>query len=264
MSRPRNINECCMYNFHRRNESNESWRNRYTPSWKSFFVDRGYRLLRRKRCSSASSYSRRILRDASPIGISLLAGFCGGLTKEVNIKVGTSPVEDSSRRAAERSKMTRALLTDGIHLLGTRESGNGRTEEIGDQAGRRQTDRSRNRNWTRARGTEITAGMASEDEWTTFFARRQVAAIEIRVGQNGGPLPFEASFESSRPIVNNLRGVVTKLPATVRDVFALNWQHWQKLLPRQRAASAFAQATTRDVSASEAPSAACTGDRSKL
>jgi hypothetical protein len=31
----------------------------------------------------------------------------------------------------------------------------------------------------------------------------------------------------------------------------------QKLLPRQRAASAFAHATTRDVSASEAPSAAC-------
>ena len=214
-----------MYNCHRRNESSESWRNRYTPSWKSFFVDRGYRLLRRKRCSSASSYSRRILRDASPIGISLLAGFCGGLTKAVKLNSGTSPVEDSSRRAAERSGMTRALLTDGTHLLGTRESGNGRTEEMEDQLGRRQTDRSRNRKRTRARGTEITAGMASEDEWTTFFARRQVAAIEMRVGQNGGPLPFEASFESLRPIVNNLRGVVTKLLATVRDAFARNWQH---------------------------------------
>ena len=162
-----------MYNFHRRNESNESWRNRYTPSWKSFFVDRGYRLLRRKRCSSASSYSRRILRDASPIGISLLAGFCGGLTKEVKLNSGTSPVEDSSRWAAERLEMTHALLTDGTHLLGTRESGIGRTEETGDQAGslRRQSGRSRNRNWTRARGTEKTAGMASEDEWTTFFCR---------------------------------------------------------------------------------------------
>ena len=176
-----------LYNFHRQNESNESWRNRYTPSWKSFFVDWGYHL-----CSSASSYSRRILRDASPIGISLLAGFCGGLTrtKEVKLDSGTSPVEDSSRWAAERLEMTSALLTDGTHLLGTRESGIGRTEETGDQAGslRRQSGRSRNRNWTRARGTEITAGMASEDEWTTFFAERQVAAIEMRVGQNGGPL----------------------------------------------------------------------------
>jgi hypothetical protein len=131
-----------MYNFHRQNESSESWRNRYTPSWKSFFVDRGYRLLRRRRCSSASSYSRRILREASPIGILLLAGFCGGLTKDVKLNSGTSPVEDSSRRATERSEMTRALLTDGTHLLGTRESGNDRTEETREikLEGGRQTD----------------------------------------------------------------------------------------------------------------------------
>jgi hypothetical protein len=110
-----------------------------------------------------------------------------------------------------------------------------------DQVGRRQTDRSRNRKRTRARGTEITAGMASEDEWTTFFARRQVAAIEMRVGQNGGPLPFEASFESLRPIVNNLRGVVTKLLATVRDAFALNWQHCGPQFCNRRTSKRFLQ-----------------------
>ena len=36
---------------------------------------------------------------------------------------------------------------------------------------------------------------------------------------------FQAFFESLGPIVNNLQEVVTKLLATVRDAFALNWQH---------------------------------------
>jgi hypothetical protein len=51
----------------------------------------------------------------------------------------------------------------------------------------------------------MTARMVSEDEGTTSFAKRQVAAIEIRVGQNGGPLPFEAIFNFGEPIVNILR-----------------------------------------------------------
>ncbi len=49
-----------------------------------------------------------------------------------------------------------------------------------------------------ARGTEIAAGTTSADGWTTFLPMRQVAAIEMRVGQNGGPLPFEAIIEFGR------------------------------------------------------------------
>ncbi len=76
-------------------------------------------------------------------------------------------------------------------------------------------DRSEDNKRTRARGTEITGGMASEGEWTPISpAKRQVAAIEMRVGQQGGPLPFEAISASGEPIVNSLHGGVT---ATGRD-----------------------------------------------
>jgi hypothetical protein len=45
------------------------------------------------------------------------------------------------------------------------------------------------------------SGTASAYGWTTFPAERQVAAIKMRVGQNGGPLPFEAIIEFGEPIV---------------------------------------------------------------
>jgi hypothetical protein len=100
-------------------------------------------------------------------------------------------------------------------------------------------DRSENRNWTRARGTEITAGMASEDEWTTFFAKRRVAAIEMRVGQNDGPLPFEAIIEIGEPIIGILQEVVTELTATVRDAFGPNPQHGGVHFCNRRTSRAF-------------------------
>ena len=80
-------------------------------------------------------------------------------------------------------------------------SGGGRTEETRDRVNQQQIDRSRISNRTRARGTEIAAGTTSADRRTTFPAKRQVAASEMRVGQNGGPLPFEASFDFGEPIV---------------------------------------------------------------
>ena len=80
-------------------------------------------------------------------------------------------------------------------------SGGGRTEETRDRVNQQQIDRSRISNRTRARGTEIAAGTTSADGWTTFPAKRQVAAIEMRVGQHGGPLPSEASFDFGEPIV---------------------------------------------------------------
>jgi hypothetical protein len=45
-------------------------------------------------------------------------------------------------------------------------------------------------------------GTTSAYGWATFPAEKQVAAIEMRAGQNGGPLPFEASFEFGDTIIN--------------------------------------------------------------
>jgi hypothetical protein len=81
-------------------------------------------------------------------------------------------------------------------------SGGGRTEEKRDRINQQQIDRSRNSNWTQAGGTEITMGTTSAYGWTTFPAEKQVAAIEMRAGQNDGPLPFEASFEFGDTIIN--------------------------------------------------------------
>ena len=81
-------------------------------------------------------------------------------------------------------------------------SGGDRTEEKRDRINQQQIDRSRNSNWTQAGGTEITVGTTSAYGWTTFPAEKQVAAIEMRAGQNDGPLPFEASFEFGDTIIN--------------------------------------------------------------
>ena len=81
-------------------------------------------------------------------------------------------------------------------------SGGGRTEETRDRVNQQQIDRSRISNRTRrARGTEIAAGTTSADGWATIPAKRQVATIEMRVGQKGGPLPFEAIIDFDEPIV---------------------------------------------------------------
>ena len=80
-------------------------------------------------------------------------------------------------------------------------SGGGRTEKTREQVKWQQIVRSENDNRTGARERKITTGMASADGWTKFPAKRQVAAIEMRVGQNGGPLPFEAIIDFDEPIV---------------------------------------------------------------
>ena len=81
-------------------------------------------------------------------------------------------------------------------------SGGGRTEKTRDRVKGLQPGRSENDNRTRARGTKIAAGTTSADGWATLCAKRQVAVIEMRAGQNGGPLPFEAIIELGEPIVN--------------------------------------------------------------
>ena len=97
--------------------------------------------------------------------------------------------------------MTRALAAWDIYIPAHHNSGDGRTAETGNRTKQQQIDRSEDNKRTRARGTEMTGGMASEGEWTTSPAKRQVAAIEMRVGQQGGPLPFEAIIASGEPIV---------------------------------------------------------------
>ena len=118
-------------------------------------------------------------------------------------------------------------------------SGGGRTEKTREQVKWQQIVRSENDNRTGARERKITTGMASADGWTKFPAKRQVAAIEMRVGQNGGPLPSEAIIDLGAPIVNNLPEVATKLTATVRDASALKSQHESVQLRNRRTLRAF-------------------------
>ena len=81
-------------------------------------------------------------------------------------------------------------------------SGGGRTEITRDRVKRQQTDRSKNDNRTRAHRTVIMVGATSADGWAASPAKKQVAAIKRRAGQNVGPLPFEAIIESCEPIIN--------------------------------------------------------------
>jgi len=101
-------------------------------------------------------------------------------------------------------------------------SGGGRTEETSDRVNQQQIDRSRNSNRTRARGTEIAAGTTSAEGWTTVPAERKVAAVEMRVGQNGGPLPFEASFDFGNTIINGALATkrwIRRTRCTTKGVF---------------------------------------------
>ena len=82
------------------------------------------------------------------------------------------------------------------------DSGGGRTEITRDRVKRQQTDRSKNDNRTRAHRTVIMVGATSADGWAASPAKKQVAAIKRRAGQNVGPLPFEAIIESCEPIIN--------------------------------------------------------------
>ena len=81
--------------------------------------------------------------------------------------------------------------------------------------------------WTDEAGT---SGDASDGNGATRWVGNyssKLASCSMRgaEGHFGGPPAFQAPFESLGPIVNNLQEVVTKLLATVRDAFALNWQH---------------------------------------
>ena len=183
-----------MYKFHRRKESSKSWRSRYTPKWKSLYKDWALRLGSRRGTiysNAASQLDRpratvsRSSARLAPSGYPEANYFSSNFY--TNFEANISPT-----RAAAPA-LYDALATQKYYLPANQNSGGGRTEETSDRANQQQIDRSRNSNRTQACGTEIAAGTASAYGWTTFPAEVQVAAIEMRVGQNGVPLPFESN-----------------------------------------------------------------------
>ena len=191
-----------MYKAHRRNESSKPWRSRYTPRWKRFLTDGLLKTWESTRVDRLTAISQLAHERA---GLSAPHTPPSSQRDLVNMRVF---LKRKSRLEADLSPsgataMTLNAAPDAQHSYtqANHNSGGGRTEETKDRVNQQQIGRSRSRNRTRARGTEIATGTTSADGWTTFPAKRQVAAIEMRVGQNGGPLPFEASFDFGEPIV---------------------------------------------------------------
>jgi len=199
-----------MYKVHRRNESSKSWRSRYTPKWKSLYKDWALRLGSRRGTiysNAASQLDRpratvsRSSARLAPSGYPEANYFSSNFY--TNFEANISPT-----RAAAPA-LYDALAAQKYYLPANQNSGGGRTEETSDRANQQQIDRSRNSNRTQACGTEIAAGTASAYGWTTFPAEKQVTASGMRVGQNGGPLPFEAVSECGSTNIN-------RAPATAK------------------------------------------------
>ena len=193
---------CIMYKVHRRNESSKSWRSRYTPRWKRFLTDGPLKTWESTRVDCLTAISQMGHERA---GLSAPHTLPSSQRDLVNIQALTQPKsrleEDLSPSRASTTRRNVALDAQNIYTQADYNSGGGRTEEKRDRINQQQIDRSRNSNRTQACGTEIAAGTTSAYGWTTFPAKREVAAIEMRVGQNGGPLPFEAIIEFGEPIV---------------------------------------------------------------
>ena len=106
-------------------------------------------------------------------------------TKYAKEKVNTKFKGDISPSRAGAPMHADALDAQRGNRQEYHNSGGGRTEKTREQVKWQQIVRSENDNRTGARERKITTGMASADGWTKFPAKRQVAAIEMRVGQNG-------------------------------------------------------------------------------
>ena len=191
-----------MYKVHRRNESSKSWRSRYTPRWKRFLTDGLLKTWESTRVDRLTAISQLAHERA---GLSAPHTPPSSQRDLVNMRVLFKPKSrleaDLSPSRATATTLNAAPDAQNSYTQANHNSGGGRTEETTDRVNQQQIGRSRISNRTRARGTEIAAGTTSADGWTTFPAKRQVAAIEMRVGQNGGPLPFEAIIDFDEPIV---------------------------------------------------------------
>jgi hypothetical protein len=194
-----NYELCIMYKVHRRNESSKSWRSRYTPRWKRFLTDGPLKTWESTRVDCLTAISQMGHERA---GLSAPHTLPSSQRDLVNMRALTKPKsrleEDLSPSRAAATILNAAPDARYIYTQADYNSGGGRTEEKRDRINRQQIDRSRNSNWTQAGGTEITVGTPSAYGWTAFPAERQGAAIEMRVGQNGGPLPFEAITDFGR------------------------------------------------------------------
>jgi hypothetical protein len=190
------------YKFYRRNESSKSWRSRYTPRWKRFLTDvllKTWELTRVDRLTAISQLAHERTSLSTPPSPQ---------SSQRELVQMHTQFEPKSRLEADLSpsRATATILNaapdaQNSYTQANQHSGGGRTEEKRDRVNQQQIDRSGISNRTRARGTEIEAGTTSAYGWTAFPAERQGAAIEMRVGQNGGPLPFEAITDFGEPIV---------------------------------------------------------------
>ena len=190
------------YKFYRRNESSQSWRSRYTPRWKRFLTDgllKTWELTRVDRLTAISQLAHERTSLSTPPSPQSSQRELVQMHTQFESKSRLEADLSPSRAAA--TILNAAPDARYIYTQADYNSGGGRTEEKRDRINQQQIDRSRNSNRTQACGTEIAAGTASAYGWTTFPAERQVKAIEMRAGQNDGPLPFEASFEFGEPIV---------------------------------------------------------------
>ena len=229
-----------MYKAHRRNESSKPWRSRYTPRWKRFLTDGPLKTWESTRVDRLTAISQLAHERA---GLSAPHTLPSSQRDLVNMRVFLKPKsrleEDLSPSRATATTLNAAPDAQNSYTQANHNSGGGRTEEMRDRVNQQQTDRSRISNRTRARGTEIAAGTTSADGWTTFLAKRQVAAIEMRVGQNGGPLPSEAITSFDEPIVYFVHVPARQRATTVADVLRRTGQRKERGFKNRRTPRAF-------------------------
>jgi hypothetical protein len=213
--------------YERQQESKVPWHMRFTPSWQFTLEDRLRADHQRRRQQQALRLMT--VRTDGP-GSDVYMGKRLELTTEklraypvcTSWSTGTNVKRepDDGRNVFKVNALVAGLRTPNVrNISGERRCGKGlhggRLQEIDQKPGG---------GTRRERQEKLATGMVLPDGWAIIPANWQGAACVVRTGHFDGPPAFQASFESLGPIVNNLQEVVTKLLATVRDAFALNWQ----------------------------------------
>jgi hypothetical protein len=214
--------------YERQQESKVPWHMRFTPSWQFTLEDRLSADHQRRRQQQALRLMT--VRTDGP-GSDVYMGKRLELTTE---KLRAYPVETSWYTGTNvwrepddgRNVFKVDALVAGLRTLNVRNISGERRCGKGLRGGRLQEiDQKPGGGTRRERQEKLATGMVLPDGWAIIPANWQGAACVVRTGHFDGPPAFQASFESLGRIVNNLQEVVTKLLATVRDAFALNWQH---------------------------------------
>jgi hypothetical protein len=214
--------------YERQQESKVPWHMRFTPSWQFTLEDEDRSDHQRRRQQQALRLMT--VRTDGP-GSDVYMGKRLELTTEKlrAYPVGTSwytgtnvwREPDDGRNVFKVDALVAGLRTPNVrNISGERRCGKGSYAGRLHEIDQKTVGRTR-----RERQEKLATGMVLPDGWAIIPANWQGAACVVRTGHFGGPPAFQASFESLGPIVNNLQEVVTKLLATVRDAFALNWQH---------------------------------------